>query len=136
MLYSLAMLLLFLVSSVPVAEAQEPTGYWLYVDGVWKGGFKRRDECVATAARTPDKAYECRPIYVGSVAPGSQLSSQSPDSRYTWDSAVDICRRSARTRDRYFDAYVKGPGSAETVGTAQARFEFRKCMSELGYPLE
>src|SRR5438045_3076716 len=65
MLYKRVTLLsLVLFGAVAVAEAQNPDGYWLYVDGAWKGGFMRHTECDAAAAKQTGKVYECRPVVV------------------------------------------------------------------------
>ena len=59
------------------ARAQEPRGYWLYVDGTWKGGFIRREECDA-AARASAKGYECRPVHIGA---GEAAGAMTPADR-------------------------------------------------------
>ncbi len=53
-----------ILSLTPAAEAQQPSGYWLYVGGAWKGGFMRREECDAAAARIAAAVYECRAIMI------------------------------------------------------------------------
>lgn len=63
MLYRLVTLLSFLLGTVALAEGQEPDGYWLYVDGAWKGGFVSRAECDAAAAKTTGRLSECYALY-------------------------------------------------------------------------
>ena len=136
MLYRLVTLLSFLLGTVAVAEAQEPVGYWLYVDGAWKGAFVTRADCDAAAAKTTGKLSECRALYLDPVAPREPLrrAGVGPDS--SWESAVQRCRSWGLIDHFNFDAFVSGPGRAEMAGTARAKLAFKKCMTEAGQRLE
>jgi len=59
---------LFPAVIVPTAFAQQPSGYWLYVDGTWKGGFVRREDWDVAAAKMNGKA-ECHAVLRSPAAP-------------------------------------------------------------------
>ncbi len=144
-------LLLIDVAHVAV-EAQEPVGYWLYVDSAWKGGFARRAECDAAAAKTTGKQYECRALYPRAVPPGQQPAPtmtreptywqadpgqaelyREQDQRAQnekWASDVKACSETTGA-----EAFVSGPGHVEFLGKARANFEFTRCMTKRGNQL-
>lgn len=126
--YRFVTLLSFLLGTVTVAEAQEPGGYWLYVEGAWKGGFARRAECDAAGVNT-GKLYECRPLY---FRPETRTPREQADDR--WANAVHYCLGAGQNFDRGFDAYVSGPRRVRMVGTARAQVAFEKCLTEQGQP--
>jgi len=132
--------LAFVAAAPAAVEAQQASGYWLYVDGVWKGGFMRREECDAAATRTAGKAYECRAVIVGggsSASPtirepssgGAVLGAKGPNDQ--WDSDVKACSRTTGV-----EAVVSGPGRVEYFGPPRERFEFTKCMVKRGHQLQ
>ena len=54
----------------------------------------------------------------------------------SWASAVTRCAVNAQGAERTeFKAHVSGPERVEMVGTADQRYEFRKCMTEAGHVL-
>jgi len=131
------------------APVQEPTGYWLYVDGVWKGGFLRRDDCDAAAAKIAGKAHKCRPVTVTAppprppsldtlaplIAPAPRASSSADwqkrqkDEDWEWD--ADSC-----TKATGVESINTGSGRSRILGTARQRFEWAKCMTNRGHQLE
>lgn len=54
-------------------------------------------------------------------------------SQEVWASAVQKCTSS--NTDPSFQAYVSSPGRVEMLGSTQARFEFKRCMTDIGQPL-
>ena len=112
---------LAIIMGAAVAEAQEPSGYWLYVDGAWKGGFAHRAACDAAGTKE-GKSYECRPVRFVPRTP------MTPDGRW----AADVADCSNLTG---VDAYVPGPGRVEYLGKPRGRFEFTKCLTERGHQL-
>ena len=121
MLYKLVTLVLFvLLGTVAVASAQAPAGYWLYVDGAWKGGFLGRAECDTAAAKQTGRVYECRPVMLN-PAPGAQG---------TFQQGIAACSQWANV-----DAFTKPGGQVQYLGTTKERFNFEKCMSQNGQPL-
>ena len=106
-----------------VSEAQQPIGFWLYVEGAWKSSFKQKAECDSAGAAT-GKSYECRPL-----GPPQTGIGQSPQGK--WQTDVDFCRGVSGA-----DAYTSAPGEGKVLGTAAQRFEFSRCMSERGNPVK
>lgn len=100
-----------------VATPQTASGYWLYIDGAWKGGFRTQQECEAAAVRFSGQSSRCHPV---AVTPQRGSSS--------WDAAVATCADIAKAYDPRFDAYVSGAGAAKMVGSARANHEFEKCV--------
>jgi hypothetical protein len=97
---------------VVAAEAQEPSGYWLYVGGTWKAGFIRRADC-ETAGAKAGSPYECRPVQVGSQTTG--------DPGDKWAADVKHCGYLTGA-----DAYVSGPDRLQVLGTEPKKFAFTK----------
>ena len=122
---------LLLGSATGAGAQKEPAGYWLYVDGEWKGGFTRKEECDAAAAEATGNTYECRAMYARTpvqATPGAGKAS-------AWASSVRLCRATTRVQDTNFEAHVSAPGRAEMVGSPLGIAVFRRCLTEQGHVL-
>ena len=76
--------------------AQQVIGYWLYVDGAWKGYHKTADACTA-AGESVGHAYECRALVSGPpptpllrpVDPGADTQAAREQQDAAWKAASD-----------------------------------------------
>ena len=51
-----------------------------------------------------------------------------------WVAAVSQCTAMARNYDAGFDAHAPMPGRVQVIGTTQGRYQFQKCMGQVGQP--
>ena len=124
----------FVLLAATVA-AQEPAGYWLYVNDAWKGGFVHRTECDAAGVKAGGQ-YECRPVQMRPLTPGGTAGSWASmqatgDPGAKWAKNVSECGAEVGV-----STLIPDRGRVRFLGTPRQQFEFTKCLTLRGHRLE
>jgi hypothetical protein len=99
---------------------------------------KEADSMLALPRKIAPLAAAILTIIIGYAIPVPALAARcAPQPPTSLQQAVDACRTQARTESYApFDAYVNALGGVEVIGIEWARFQFRKCMTLAGHPID